>query len=172
LIGGIQCLLDDAWFYDVACVGSLKWVLVYCGSYICNNISCLVGFLFCTSHILAIFLCFNSLEDNTRRKLKADVSGRKEDFTLPSFPPCAFFCPTYLTLMKTPATNKEKDWGLHTDQQKRTTVYLPWEQCFCLSPSSLLLLSSNLGTRFRLRGVDLSHPEISNFRMWIERIIK
>jgi hypothetical protein len=24
LIGGIQCLRDDAWFYDIACVGSLK----------------------------------------------------------------------------------------------------------------------------------------------------
>jgi hypothetical protein len=42
----------------------------------------------------------------------------------------------------------------------------------CLSPFSLFLLSSNLETRFLLRGVGLSHPEISNFRMWIERIIK
>jgi hypothetical protein len=32
LIGGIQCLHDDTWFYDIACVGSLKWVFVYCGS--------------------------------------------------------------------------------------------------------------------------------------------
>jgi hypothetical protein len=23
LIGGIQCLHDDAWIYDIACVGSL-----------------------------------------------------------------------------------------------------------------------------------------------------
>jgi hypothetical protein len=22
--GGIECLHDDAWFYDIACVGSLK----------------------------------------------------------------------------------------------------------------------------------------------------
>jgi hypothetical protein len=24
LIGGIQCVRDDAWFYDIVCVGSLK----------------------------------------------------------------------------------------------------------------------------------------------------
>jgi hypothetical protein len=52
LIGGIQCLHDDTWFYDIACVGSLKWVFVYCGSYICNGISCLVGFFFCIFHLL------------------------------------------------------------------------------------------------------------------------
>jgi hypothetical protein len=56
--------------------------------------------------------------------------------------------------------------------QKWKTAYLPWQQCSCLSPFSLFLLSSNLGTRFHLRGVDLSHPEISNFRMWIGKIMK
>jgi hypothetical protein len=75
-------LLDDAWFYDLACVGSLCWLLMYCGSYICNDISCLVGFLFCTSHILVIFICFYSLEDIARRKLKAGKSWKKEDLTL------------------------------------------------------------------------------------------
>jgi hypothetical protein len=47
-------LHDDAWFYDIVCVGSLKWVLVYYGSYICNDISCLVGFFFCIFHLLAL----------------------------------------------------------------------------------------------------------------------
>jgi hypothetical protein len=51
-------------------------------------------------------------------------------------------------------------------------AYLPQSQNSCLSSSSSFLLSLNLGTRFLLRGVGLSHPEISNFRMWIERIIK
>jgi hypothetical protein len=48
------CLHDDAWFlWHCLC-----WFFVVsvgvCGSYICNNISCLVGFFFCASHILAI----------------------------------------------------------------------------------------------------------------------
>jgi hypothetical protein len=77
LSGGIVCLHDDVWFYDLVWVGSLKWVLVYCGSYICNDISCLVGFLFCTFHILVIFLCFFSLEGITRRKEGRHASWRK-----------------------------------------------------------------------------------------------
>jgi hypothetical protein len=63
-----------------------------------------------------------------------------------------------------PSNQQRKRLKVPIDQQKRMTAYLPWEQCFCLSPSDLLLLSSNLGTRFRLRGVDLSHPEISQFQ--------
>jgi hypothetical protein len=35
-------------------VGSLNWLLVYCGSSTCNDISCLVGFFFCTSHLLVL----------------------------------------------------------------------------------------------------------------------
>jgi hypothetical protein len=57
LFGEVMCLHDDAWFYDIACVGSLKWVLVYYGSSTYNDISCLVGFFFfCVSHILVISL--------------------------------------------------------------------------------------------------------------------
>jgi hypothetical protein len=56
LIGQIVCLHNDAWFYDLGWFVSLQWVLVYCGSYICNNISCVVGFSFCTSHLLVTFL--------------------------------------------------------------------------------------------------------------------
>jgi hypothetical protein len=52
LFGEIQCLHDDAWFYDLDWFVSLQWVLVYCGSYICNDISCLVGFFLCISHLL------------------------------------------------------------------------------------------------------------------------
>jgi hypothetical protein len=52
------------------------------------------------------------------------------------------------------------------------TPYLPQYQYSCLTPFPLFLFSSNLGTRFRLRGVDLSHPEISQFQDVIERIIK
>jgi hypothetical protein len=77
LSGGIVCLHDDAWFYDLVWVGSLKWVLVYCGSYICYDISYLVGYLFGTFHILVIFLCFFSLEDITRRKEGRHASWRK-----------------------------------------------------------------------------------------------
>jgi hypothetical protein len=70
LFGEILCLHDDAWFYDIACVGSLKWVLVYCASYICNNISCLVGFFFCASHIIDISLSTWSSGGHRKKKMK------------------------------------------------------------------------------------------------------
>jgi hypothetical protein len=57
-------------------------------------------------------------------------------------------------------------------RQNRMTAYLPQYQYSCLSPFLLFLFSSNLGTRFRLRGVDLSHPEISQFQDVNRKIIK
>jgi hypothetical protein len=104
----IVCLHDVAWFYDLASVGSLLWLLMYCGSYICNDISCLVGFLFCTSYIIVIFLCFYSLEDITRRKLKADASWRKEDITL------LFLSTLCLLLSHLPHSNEDPN-----DQERR-----------------------------------------------------
>ena len=55
LTGGIQCLHDDAWLYDLVWFASLYWLLMYCGSSTYNDISCLAGF-FCTSHLLLVIL--------------------------------------------------------------------------------------------------------------------
>jgi hypothetical protein len=95
LIGGIVCLRDDVWFYGLDWFVSLKWVLVYCGSYIRNNISCLVGFLFCTFHILANFLCFNSLEvlpEVSQRQMQGEE--KKTSLYLPSHLVLAFVPPS------------------------------------------------------------------------------
>jgi hypothetical protein len=96
LIGGIQCLYDDAWFYDLDWFVSLQWVLVYCGSYICNDISCLVGFFCCIPHLLVTFLRLYIMKRRKWRPhqrhqqanatatvtIKKWASLRKEDITL------------------------------------------------------------------------------------------
>ena len=60
--------------------------------------------------------------------------------------------------------DKMKIKGFTPINKKRMTAYLSQQLYSCLSPSSLFLLSSNLGMRFCLRGVDLSHHEISEFQ--------
>jgi hypothetical protein len=54
----------------------------------------------------------------TGRKSNANARWRKEDFTLPSFPPCACFYPIYLTLMKTPPTKNDEYWRSYTETTK------------------------------------------------------
>jgi hypothetical protein len=111
LIGEIVCLHDDAWFNDLAWFVSLQSVLVYCGSYICNNISCIVGFSFCTSRLLVTFLRLYIIKRRTPKegneatptsstskcyyhRHHQEVSKlKKEDITLPSFPSCACYYP-------------------------------------------------------------------------------
>jgi hypothetical protein len=48
------CLCGNVW------VGSLQWVLVYCGSSTYNDIKCLVGFFYYTFHLLVIFLSLST----------------------------------------------------------------------------------------------------------------
>jgi hypothetical protein len=148
------------------------WVLVYCGSYICNNISCLVGFLFRTFHILAIFLCFDSLEVLPKgSQMQMQDEEKKTSLYLPSHLVFAFVPPSSFW------------WRLQQSSKKTIEGFTPinirgWPPTYfdhnvlVYLPPPCFFLSSNLGTRFRLRGVDLSHPEISNFRMWIVKTIK
>jgi hypothetical protein len=181
LSGGIVCFINDAWFCDYDWFVSLQWVLVYCGSYICNNISCLVGFFFCVSHILAISLSpylikWRTLEEeneaHTNKQMllppssckSEQVEEKKTSLYFP-FPPCSCYYSIYLTLMKTP--NDQERWILkilHLDDKRGWLPTYLNSNILCLSSFPLFLLSSNLEMRFCLRGVDLSHPEISQFQ--------
>jgi hypothetical protein len=70
-------------------------------------------------------------------------------------------------MMKTPTIIEEKDWRLHIDRQRsKTEDRLPTLGAMFLF-ISLLLAFSFFESRDEIpfKGVDLSHPEISNFRM-------
>jgi hypothetical protein len=47
--------------YDLVWVCSMNWLLVYCGSSTYNDINCLVGFFFCTSHLLVPLFVYLTL---------------------------------------------------------------------------------------------------------------
>jgi hypothetical protein len=137
---------------------------VYCGSYIRNNISCLVGFLFCTSHILVIFLVSTRWRHYQKEvKGKCKMKKRRHHST---------FLPT-LCLLLSHLAHSDEDSNNH--RRKRLKVShrstkeddrLPTSIAMFLF-ISLLLASSFFESRDEIpfRGVDLSHTEISNFRM-------
>jgi hypothetical protein len=138
---------------------------VYCWSYICNNISCLVWFLFCTFHILAIFLCFNSLEVLPEGSLRhrCKLQKRRHHST---------FLPT-LCLLFSHLAHSDEDPNNHLRKRLKTPHRstkvedrLPTSITMFLF-ISLLLASSFFESRDEIpfKGVDLSHPEISNLRM-------
>jgi hypothetical protein len=149
---------------------SLWWLLVYCGSYVHNNISCLVGFFFCTSHLLVIFLPLYRIKWRTSEEEMEALTNANKQMLLPASPfkvsklkktrhHSTFFFLLMLSFIPPSSLwwrprwpRQDEEWRFHTSRQKRMTTYLPQSQCSCLSPSPLSLLSSNLGTRFCLRG--------------------
>jgi hypothetical protein len=174
LVGGIQCLYDEVCFCDLVWFIYLQWVLVYCGSYICNNISCLVGFFSCTSHLLVVLSTLSN-EGLHKKKLKLPLTSSMSKCyyhlrhlrvsKLKKRRPHSIFFPTlYLLLFhlaQQPRKMKIKDFTLINKRGWR----LPTSIAMFLF-IFLLLVSSFFESRDKIqfKGLGLSHPEISQFQ--------
>jgi hypothetical protein len=139
-----------------------------------------LGSFFCTSHILVISLSLYLIKWRTPEEEKEahtnkpmllpshllEVSKLKKRRPHSTFSHTLCLLLSYLDHSDEDPSNRQRKRLKTPHRSTKVEDRLPTLVAMFLF-ISLLLVSSflNLKTRFRLRGVDLSHPEIYNFRM-------